>query len=166
MRRDANEAVSRRWTMAMSTTTIDHFNLARFVDAQAATYATALAEIRRGKKQSHWMWFIFPQFYGLGTSAMANHYAIRSTAEAVGFLADPVLGARYRECVAALQRLDKPDPVAVFGPIDARKLHSSLTLFDAVDPGALFAAALDRWFGGKRDPETLRLIHDEQRIPD
>jgi len=142
----------------MPTTTNDPFNLARFVDAQADTYATALAEIRHGQKQSHWMWFIFPQFHGLGTSAMANHYAICSGEEAAAYLAHPVLGARYCECVAALQELDRPDPISVFGHIDARKLQSSLTLFDAVVADHPFREAICRWFGGEQDWSTLDRI--------
>ena len=89
----------------------DPFDLARFAEAQADTYATALAEIRRGRKQGHWMWFIFPQLY---------RYGIRSLGEASAYLAHPLLGPRYRECVGALQDLDRADPVAVFNSFDAR----------------------------------------------
>ena len=142
----------------MSTTTNDPFDLARFVDAQADTYSAALGEIRRGRKQSHWMWFIFPQFFGLGTSAMANRYAIHSRDEAATYSAHPLLGLRYRECVEALQDLNLADAEAVFGAIDARKLQSSLTLFSEVKPDALFTAALNRWFGGQRDQRTVELM--------
>lgn len=136
----------------------DRFDLSRFIDAQSDAYPKALSEIRRGRKQSHWMWFIFPQFRGLGMSETAKHYAIRSTDEAAAFLAHPVLGGRYRECVAALQDLDLTDPEQVFITVDALKLKSSLTLFHAVGPGALFQAALDRWYNGQLDQWTIALI--------
>lgn len=136
----------------------DPISLERFVEAQAPVYATALAEIRRGAKRSHWMWFIFPQFAGLGRSATAIFYGIRSIEEARAYLDHPVLGRRYLECVEVLQDLTIGDPVAVFGEVDAIKLRSSLTLFEVVRPTPLFAAALDRWFGGERDAGTLRLI--------
>jgi uncharacterized protein (DUF1810 family) len=134
----------------------DPFDLARFVDAQAGTYETALAELRRGRKSTHWMWFIFPQIRGLGTSVTSQRYAIRSRAEAVSYLEHLVLGPRYRECVATLQDLGPGRPENVFGAVDARKLQSSLTLFSTVDAAPLFVAALDRWFDGQRDASTLR----------
>jgi len=136
----------------------DPFDLARFLKAQASTYREALAEIRSGHKRSHWMWFIFPQFTGLGHSPMAQLYAIGSIAEARAYLADPVLGARYRECVASLQALPATTAERVFGGIDAMKLKSSLTLFDQAGPEPLFSEAIDRWFDGQRDNATLRLL--------
>lgn len=139
----------------------DANSLDRFVEAQTLTYGSALAEIRRGAKRSHWMWYIFPQVAGLGRSSTAQHFAIRSADEARDYLDHPVLGSRYIECVTALQDLPVSDPVAVFGEIDAMKLRSSLTLFEAVRPSPLLAAALDRWFGGKRDEMTLRLLGDD-----
>jgi uncharacterized protein (DUF1810 family) len=139
----------------------DGTSLDRFVEAQTLAYPGALAEIRRGAKRSHWMWYIFPQLAGLGHSAMARHLAIRSADEARGYLDHPVLGPRYLECVTALQDLAVSNPVAVFGEIDAMKLCSSLTLFEAVRPSALLAAALDRWFGGQRDAVTLRLLSND-----
>lgn len=129
--------------------------LERFVAAQEQVYPRALAEIQRGAKRSHWMWFIFPQLAGLGRSAMAQRYALAGTDEARAYLAHPLLGARYLECVGALQDLDDSDPVAVFGEVDAVKLRSSLTLFEAAKPSSLMAAALDRWFEGKRDERTM-----------
>jgi uncharacterized protein (DUF1810 family) len=136
----------------------DPFGLARFLKAQASTYGEALAEIRSGHKRSHWMWFIFPQFTGLGHSPMAQLYAIGSIAEARAYLADPVLGARYRECVASLQALPATTAERVFGGIDAMKLKSSLTLFDQAGPEPLFSEAIDRWFDGQRDNATLGLL--------
>lgn len=138
--------------------------LERFVAAQRDVYEQALAEIRAGAKRSHWMWFIFPQLDGLGRSATARRFAIRSLDEALAYLRHPVLGARYLECVSELQDLDQADPTAMFGPVDALKLRSSLTLFEAARPLALFEEALQRWFGGSADPETLRLL-GERALP-
>lgn len=137
----------------------DPYDLARFVVAQAGAYETALAEIRRGAKRSHWMWFIFPQVAGLGSSAMAQRYAIATLAEARAYLAHPVLGARLRACVAALAALPAAlSATDVFGGIDAVKLCSSLTLFREAGGGPVFDAALDRWCGGCEDAATLRLL--------
>jgi uncharacterized protein (DUF1810 family) len=132
--------------------------LERFVAAQSETYPRALVEIQRGAKRTHWMWFIFPQLAGLGRSAKAQRYAIADLDEARAYLAHPLLGARYVECVSALQDLIGHDPVAVFGQIDAEKLRSSLTLFEAAGARPLFGAALERWFGGERDTNTLRRL--------
>ncbi|WP_422057910.1 DUF1810 domain-containing protein [Sphingomonas sp.] len=134
------------------------FSLERFVEAQAQSYDAALAEIRRGAKRSHWMWFIFPQLAGLGRSEMAKFYGISSLDEARAYLQHPVLGARYLECVGALQDLRTSNVVEVFGEVDAMKLRSSLTLFQAAQPTMLFGAATDRWFAGAEDGETLRLL--------
>jgi uncharacterized protein (DUF1810 family) len=133
----------------------DPCHLQRFLDAQAGDYERALAEIAAGAKRSHWMWYIFPQLAGLGHSAMARRYAIASRAEARAYLAHPILGPRLLRCVAALQALPGADPVAIFGPVDAMKLRSSLSLFEAAGGSALYAAALERWFAGMRDPATL-----------
>ncbi|MDO7841795.1 DUF1810 domain-containing protein [Sphingomonas immobilis] len=133
-------------------------SLDRFLEAQAPIYATALGEIRRGAKRSHWMWFVFPQLTSLGRSSTAQYYGIASIAVAIAYLDHPVLGARYVECVEALQDLSTSDAVAVFGETDAMKLRSSLTLFEMARPTALFDAALARWFRGERDPHTLALI--------
>lgn len=133
-------------------------NLQRFVDVQEQTYATALREIERGHKTSHWMWFIFPQLLGLGSSEMARRYAIASLEEASAYLAHPLLGARLFECVTALQDLPRADAEAVFGSVDARKLRSSLTLFMRAGGGPLFEAALQRWFTGQADERTEHLL--------
>ena len=137
----------------------DAFDLGRFVDAQFGIHERALAEIRRGRKTSHWMWFIFPQLAGLGFSEMSRRYAIGSLAEARAYLAHPLLGSRYRECVGALQDLVGTTAEAVFGAVDVMKLQSSLTLFAQAAPeDRLFAAALERWFGGVPDRRTLDLL--------
>jgi len=133
----------------------DSFSLERFVAAQEGRYESALAEIKAGAKRSHWMWYVFPQVAGLGHSAMAQHYAIRSLAEARAYLEHPVLGTRLRECVAALDRLSGTTAERVFGSIDAMKLRSSLTLFEAA--GAPFGSTIERWFG-ERDRRTLELL--------
>lgn len=134
------------------------FDLERFVDAQASVYEMALAEIRRGAKRGHWMWFIFPQIRGLGRTDMAQRFAIISLEEAQAYLAHPLLGARLRECVGALQDLTGTSAQAVFGSVDAMKLRSSLTLFAQAGGGGLFTAALDRWFDGEADAATLTHI--------
>ena len=132
--------------------------LQRFVDAQdgGGTYAAALAELRAGRKRSHWMWFVFPQVAGLGRSPTAQHYAIGGLDEARAYLAHPVLGPRLRECAAALTGLDTRDPVAVLGGVDAQKLRSSMTLFAAAAPDEpVFGRVLDQYFAGARDDATL-----------
>ncbi|WP_353953797.1 DUF1810 domain-containing protein [Knoellia sp. S7-12] len=138
--------------------------LSRFVEAQDAsgTYAAALAELRRGRKTSHWMWFVFPQISGLGRSDMAQRYAVGSLEEARAYLADPVLGQRLRECCSVLLELHGSEPVAVFGGVDAVKLQSSMTLFGRaaeLDPDrGLFTGILDKYFDGHEDPATLELL--------
>ncbi len=140
----------------MGTMDADRFGLDRFVSAQETTYVRVLTELRRGFKTSHWMWFIFPQVAGLGSSEMSRRYAIGSINEAQAYLAHPLLGSRYRECVAALQDLIGTTAEAVFGPVDASKLRSSLTLFVEASSGdPLFDAALQRWFGGDKDKRTI-----------
>src|SRR5699024_6041960 len=121
-------------------------DLARFVNAQAADYARALGELRAGRKRSHWMWYIFPQFAGLGRSEYSRRYAIRSRAEAVAYLAHPVLGARLRECALAL--LEHPELSAreILGEPDDMKLRSSATLFAEVDGEGIFTRLLERFF--------------------
>ena len=134
------------------------YNLTRFLDAQEQIFAQALEEIRRGRKTSHWMWFIFPQLLGLGASETAQRYAIRSLGEAQAYLEHTVLGRRLLECVEALQNLPLADPKQVFGSVDALKLRSSLTLFERAGGGSIFAAAIDRWFNGEADPQTDLLL--------
>ncbi|GAB49803.1 DUF1810 domain-containing protein [Mobilicoccus pelagius] len=136
-------------------------DLERFVEAQDGTYDTALAELRRGHKRSHWMWFVFPQISGLGRSPMAQRYAIADLDEARAYLAHPVLGPRLREATQAALGSGVADPVALFGGIDAMKFRSSATLFEAAADGedrALFADVLDTFYDGERDPETLRRL--------
>ncbi|CAA9288640.1 MAG: NTP pyrophosphohydrolases including oxidative damage repair enzymes [uncultured Friedmanniella sp.] len=135
--------------------------LERFVRAQdeGGTYATALAELRRGRKVSHWMWFVFPQLAGLGRSSTAQHFALASLAEARAYLAHPELGPRLREAAAVLAELPEVSADDVLGPVDAVKLRSSMTLFARAAPAEpVFPAVLDRFFGGRPDAATDRLL--------
>jgi uncharacterized protein (DUF1810 family) len=134
-------------------------DLQRFVDAQRATYARALAEITSGQKRSHWMWYVFPQMRGLGRSDNAHFYGISSLEEARVYLADPILGKRLRECVEALLQTTSSSADEILGGVDAQKLRSSLTLFRIAGPGeTLFVAGLEKFFDGKLDPSTLELL--------
>jgi len=131
--------------------------LARFVGAQQDSYARALAELRTGRKAGHWMWFVFPQIAGLGRSATAQFYAIADRAEAHAYARHPLLGTRLRECTEAmLGWAGRRSAEDILGGIDALKFASSMTLFEAcADDRAPFAAALDAFYAGKRDPATL-----------
>ena len=133
--------------------------LDRFLDAQRGDYAAALAEVRRGRKTSHWMWYIFPQIAGLGQSSTARYYSIRDLEEAREYYAHPVLGQRLREISGGLLDLRGSDPVAVFGGIDSMKLKSSMTLFAVAAPDdPLFRQVLDKYYGGEQDALTLRIL--------
>ena len=136
----------------------DPFDLQRFVDAQNPVIDDVLSELRAGRKRSHWMWFVFPQIEGLGSSPMAQKYAIRSRAEVKAYLKHPVLGDRLRECVRLVVATSRPI-AEVFGHPDDMKFRSCMTLFAAVAPAeAVFAEALDRCCGGVRDPATLEKL--------
>jgi uncharacterized protein (DUF1810 family) len=139
----------------------DPYDLRRFVAAQDAggTYPRATAELRNGRKDSHWMWFVFPQIAGLGYSQVSRTYAISSLAEASAYLAHPVLGPRLIECAAILAGLPDRTAEQIFGEVDALKLRSSMTLFMRAAPGELvFRQVLDRYFGGETDSATERRI--------
>ena len=139
--------------------TDDPHDLGRFVQAQEADYEQALAEIRSGRKRSHWMWYIFPQLAGLGFSAMSTRYAIKTLAEARAYLSHPVLGPRLVTCAEAALGVEGRAASEIFGPIDEMKLRSCATLFARVSPaGSVFHRLLDRYFHGERDGETLRLL--------
>ena len=141
------------------TDSADPYGLDRFVQAQTADYEQALSEIRAGRKRSHWMWYIFPQCEGLGTSPTSRRYAIRSLAEARAYLSHPVLGPRLLECAEAAIGLEAESAFQVFGSPDDMKLQSSATLFACVSPpGSVFAQLLDKYFRGERDDNTLRLL--------
>ena len=137
----------------------DPHHLSRFVAAQADVWPAPLEELRRGRKESHWMWFVFPQIAGLGMSAMSQHYAIRSRDEAAAYLAHDVLGSRLADCInAVLSQAGRLTAEQIFGGIDAVKLRSSMTLFDEIQPNDRYRQALDAFFGGESDPATLRLL--------
>ena len=133
-------------------------DLDRFVLAQEASYDGALAELRVGRKTSHWMWFVFPQLQGLGRSAMAQLYSLRDLREAVAYWSHPVLGPRLRACADALLSLPESDPVRVLGPVDAAKLRSSMTLFSRATGEPVFAQVLVQYFDGAEDATTLSLL--------
>jgi uncharacterized protein (DUF1810 family) len=133
----------------------DPHDLQRFVDAQSQTYAQVLSELRAGQKRTHWMWFVFPQIAGLGRSGMAARFAISGLEEARAYLSHPLLGRRLVECARALTDLDTADAVQVFGPVDAQKLRSSMTLFARADPDEpVFREVLDHYFDGELDEGT------------
>lgn len=137
----------------------DPGELARFVRAQGDVYEQALAEIRGGHKRTHWMWFVFPQLDGLGSSPTAKLYAIKSAGEAVAYLAHPVLGPRLQECVQALLVLEGKSASDIFGFPDDLKLRSCATLFGTISPpGSIFQRLLEKYFPDGPDPATLRLL--------
>jgi uncharacterized protein (DUF1810 family) len=138
----------------------DPFDLNRFTTAQEWSYGAALAELKAGRKRSHWMWFIFPQIDGLGHSPASRLYSIKSIEEARAYLDHPVLGPRLLKCVEALLVVEGRSASAIFGYPDDMKLKSSMTLFAAAagDTGSLFIRVLDKYFAGERDGATLRLL--------
>jgi uncharacterized protein (DUF1810 family) len=137
----------------------DPFHLQRFVDAQDLVFDQICSELRRGRKTSHWMWFIFPQIRGLGHSAMAMEYAISSRQEAEAYLKHPILGARLTECVELVNRVEGRSVEQIFGYPDNLKFHSSITLFAAATAdNQIFKDALEKYFGGKLDPLTIERL--------
>ncbi len=137
----------------------DSYHLCRFTDAQESDYRSALAEIRAGRKVSHWMWYVFPQYDGLGFSPTSRHYAIKSLAEAEAYLDHPVLGPRLGECVDALLAVTGRTADEILGSPDDKKLKSCMTLFAHISPeGSAFEQVLDKYFDGHRDLTTLELI--------
>jgi uncharacterized protein (DUF1810 family) len=148
----------------------DRIHLGRFLEAQAPVYRQVHAELTAGRKTSHWMWFIFPQLAGLGSSATAQHYAIGSLGEARAYLAHPVLGERLRECTQLVLQVEGKTPAEIFGYPDDLKFRSSLTLFaraagDTRPEDRVFAEALGRCFAGAPDPLTVRLLEQQAGDP-
>jgi uncharacterized protein (DUF1810 family) len=138
----------------------ERFNLARFLTAQQEHFANAHAELKTGRKTSHWMWFIFPQMEGLGHSWMANFYGISSRAEAEAYLQHPVLGQRLVDCTVLVNSIEGSSIEEIFGPTDAMKFRSCMTLFAEVDNHSqVFAAALQKYFQGLPDKMTLALLN-------
>jgi uncharacterized protein (DUF1810 family) len=141
------------------TETDDPYELNRFVEAQRDGYQQALREIWSGRKRSHWIWYIFPQIAGLGLSAMSRRYAIKSRGEAEAYLSHPILGPRLVECAEAVLGVEGQSAHAIFGSPDDRQLRSCATLFAQVSaPGSVFHRVLERYFDGRPDPQTLRLL--------
>ena len=139
----------------------------RFIKAQKNTYEEALAEIKGGKKRSHWIWFIFPQIHGLGFSAISQKYAIKDLVEAREYLNNPVLKDRLIETSKALIELPEFDPTKVMGYPDDLKLCSSMTLFHVADPDEpVFKLVLDKYFDGRMDKNTIKILEDQERIED
>lgn len=137
----------------------DHHDLGRFVQAQVGVYDRAFAEIKGGHKRSHWMWFIFPQFAGLGFSSTSQRYAIKSIEEARAYLAHPLLGPRLLECAEALLKIEGRTAPEIFGSPDDRKLKSCATLFAYVSlEDSVFEKLLAKYFFGEHDAKTLSLI--------
>lgn len=132
----------------------------RFIEAQKRSYDTALEEIKRGKKRSHWMWYIFPQMKGLGHSSTAQYYGIGNRKEAEKYLAHPILGSRLLEISKELLKLESNDPRAVMGEPDNWKLKSCMTLFEIVSNEPVFGQVLDKFFGGERDKATVEMLRD------
>lgn len=136
-----------------------HLNINRFLSAQETAYPRALAEIRNGRKESHWMWYVFPQLRGLGRSNTAWYYGIENLEEARAYLAHPVLGGRLREISGELLKLEETNARMIFGWTDAAKLRSCMTLFTLADePESVFRQVLERFFDGVQDPQTIRLL--------
>lgn len=145
---------------------VDPYDLKRFVQAQAKEYDEALAEIRSGLKRSHWMWYIFPQFEGLGMSSTSRRYSVKSVAEARAFLAHPVLGPRLLECAEAALSVEGLSATEIFGYPDDMKLRSCATLFGSVSPpDSVFHRIIEKFFHGERDTRTLQLIGNPDECP-
>ncbi len=135
------------------------YNLQRFLEAQAQNYTDALAEIKNGKKRTHWMWYVFPQIKGLGFSEFAKLYAITDLEEAEAYLKHPVLGKRLTEMSNILLQLDSNDAHDIFGSPDDMKLQSCMTLFASLpDAGTVFNSVLQKFYNGEKDPRTLQII--------
>lgn len=150
---------NRRRVLQNAAVNSDPHDLSRFVDAQRPVYDSALAEIRAGRKRSHWMWFVLPQVKGLGFSSSSEYFGIGSLAEARAFLDHPVLGARLVECTEALLAHEDRSATSIMGSPDDLKLRSSLTLFSLVEPqGSVFHRGLERFFEGQPDELTLDIV--------
>lgn len=139
-------------------TTAKHLH--RFIDAQSGIYDSALAELKGGKKEGHWMWFIFPQIRGLGFSVKSDFFGIQGRAEAKEYLADPVLGARLLECTNVLLSLSGTTAEEIFGYPDVLKLKSSMTLFESASSNDSFGKVLKKYYQGHRDAKTIELLHN------
>ncbi len=135
------------------------YNLQRYVNAQNADYEIALSEIKKGRKCSHWIWYIFPQFKELAHSHIAEYYGIEDKREAEAYLQHPILGLRIREISEALLQHRGKDINDIFGDLDAGKVRSCMTMFDYLSPKDVFAQVLDTYYGGKRGGKTLKVLN-------
>lgn len=138
--------------------------LDRFIKAQENTYLVALNEIKNGRKQSHWMWYIFPQIKGLGMSETSRYYGIDDEEEAKAYLDNEILGFRLREITSELLKLNIDNPVDIFGTIDAIKLKSSMTLFDYVSDDKIFSQVLNKYYNGEIDEKTILLCEKRKKL--
>lgn len=142
------------------------FDLQRFVSAQDPVFEEVLLELRRGDKEGHWMWFIFPQIKGLGSSGMSQRFAISSRAEAEAYLKHAVLGPRLTQCTEIVNAVDGRSAQRIFGPVDAMKFSSSMTLFrEVAATGSVFDQALKKYFAGEPDSRTLELLGSPRHAP-
>ena len=138
------------------------YDFERFIKAQKGIYDTALKEIKNGHKETHWIWYIFPQHGALGRSDKSKYYGINSLEEAAAYLAHPVLGPRLKKICEALLLLDTDSPYRVMGGIDAKKLRSSMTLFAEADSyDSVFGKVLDKYYNGKKDDDTVKLLKNQ-----
>lgn len=141
----------------------DPYDLNRFIEAQALSYNQAVAELRLGQKKSHWMWFVFPQIAGLGSSPMSHRYSIKTLDEARAYLDHPILGARLLQCAHAVLSVENKSATEILGTPDDMKLKSCATLFESVSAsGSVFSQLLDKYYGGERDSRTLDLIRSRE----
>ena len=139
------------------------YSLSRYVDAQSNVYNSALDELKRGNKTGHWMWFVFPQIRGLGSSPTSEYYGIQDCEEAKKYLSDPVLGKRLIECANALLSISGITAEKIFGYPDVLKLKSSMTLFDTISDGnSVFLQVLEKYYQGQRDDKTLKLLDQDR----
>jgi uncharacterized protein (DUF1810 family) len=146
-------------TIAKINKTTDPYNLTRFIQAQEGDYVRALSEIKNGRKQSHWMWYIFPQFQGLGFSLTSKRYSIKSIAEAKTYLNHSILGTRLKECAEAVLCVENRSAHDIFGSPDDMKLKSCATLFAYIStPGSVFEQILDKYYQGEHDAKTIEAI--------
>ena len=143
----------------------DPFDLQRFVNAQNPVFEQVCSELRQGRKESHWMWFVFPQLRGLGKSSMADRFGISSQAEAKAYLAHPVLGARLVECTRLVNAIEGSSAQDVFGYVDSLKFRSSMTLFSLVSRGSnVFKDSLNKYFSGLPDSLTIENLRNSELI--
>lgn len=140
---------------------MNSYNLDRFIKAQEGMYPLALKELQEGHKRSHWMWYIFPQLKHLGHSYYAKYYGISGIVEAAAYILHPILCQRLKEVSETILNLPESDAEAIFGGIDAKKLRSSMTMFDIASPNDIFAQVIDKYFNGQRDVLTLKIINQQ-----